>query len=66
MYRNITRIRATEDIRILTVNNNAFGGDPTKLQRSLKNDQGNICEYEVKNGFDKDGFNRLKRLTGGS
>lgn len=65
LSRNIDRIKADEDIRMVRILSNVVGGDPNKLVDSLTTERGEIASTnDPATGFDRSGVNRLKAMLG--
>lgn len=67
LSRNIDRVRADEDRRLLIVVAQAFGGDPNEHMRALTKEIGSVAETDEErfdDEFDREGFNQLRALLG--
>lgn len=65
LSRNIDRIKAEDDLRMLRVLNNVVGGDPQKLADDLTNERGEIASTnDPATELDRTGMNRLKAMIG--
>lgn len=64
LSKNINRIRASEDRRLVVVFGSSVMNDPTALLEALSNEQGKICHVEESGEFDRDGLHRLASIMG--
>jgi len=63
LSRNIDRVRADEDRRLLVLFSQAFGGDPNKYLKHLDSQVGSVAEIDRSNAaLDKQGLQRLKAM----
>ena len=62
LAKNIDRIRADEDLRMVYILGNSIMTDPTKFVDELKRQRGNIVEADEFDGFDKAALTRLRLL----
>jgi len=64
LIRNIDRIKAEDDIRMLRLLSNVVGGNPSELHEMLSEERGEIASSEDETGFDRSSVNRLKAILG--
>jgi hypothetical protein len=63
LAKNINRIQATDDMRMLALLGNVIGGNPQEFYNELKRQQGNIA-VENDEEFDNIGMQKLRFLFG--
>lgn len=63
MSRNVDRVRADEERRLMVIFSQAFGGDPNKHMKHLDNEVGLVCEADKSHAvLDKSALNNLKAM----
>lgn len=68
LSRNVERIRAEEDQRMLTLVSHAFSGDPQKYLERLDQERGQVVVVDktIAAPMDKSALAHLKSMMGGS
>lgn len=65
LAKNIQRINAENDLRMLVMLQNVVGGNPREFFETLKKEQGKVLEFaQEAEVLDKSEFQALKRLMG--
>lgn len=66
LVKNVDRLRAEEDQRLLVLFSHAFGGDPNKYTMQLEQEKGVVAKaVETGEFFDEEGLCELRALFGG-
>lgn len=66
LAKNVDRLRAEEDQRLIALFSHAFGGDPNKYTMQLEQEKGVVAKaVETDEYFDKAGLAELRAQFGG-